>query len=150
VRSLAWLRLWADLLDSRFTIPGTRIRFGLDPLLSLIPGLGELASPAFAVALLVQGIAQGLPKVILTRIVANAMVDALIGAVPVLGTVADIFWRANRDNLRLLERYATPGTRPTRSDYAFIFLLAALVGLLALVPVALGLWLTSLLWQALR
>jgi hypothetical protein len=147
VQSLAWLRIWANLLDSRFTIPGTTIRFGLDPILSLVPGLGELVSPAFAVALLAQGIYQGVPKVVLVRMVANALVDALIGAVPIVGTIADIFWRANRDNLTLLELHARPGVRPTRADYTFVFIVAALVGLLVLIPVALAFWMATLFWQ---
>lgn len=145
--SLSWLRAWADLLDSRFRIPGTNVRFGIDPLLSLIPGLGDLASPAFAVALLVQGIAQGVPKIILVRMVGNALLDAIVGAVPVVGTVADVFWRANTRNLALLELHSHRGIRPTRGDYAFVFVVAAIVGVLALIPVAIALWLTTLLWQ---
>ena len=148
--SLQWLRAWADLLDSRFRVPGTTIRFGLDPLLSLIPGLGDLASPAFAVALLVQGIHQGVPKVILLRMVVNALIDALIGAVPIVGTIGDIFWRANTDNLRLLEEHARPGFRVRRSDYLFVFAVAAVCGLLVLGPVALALWLSVVMWGWMR
>jgi ABC-type antimicrobial peptide transport system permease subunit len=147
VPTLQWLRVWADLLDTRFRVPGTHIRFGLDPILSLVPGLGELVSPAFAIALLVQGLYQGVPRVILVRMVMNAFVDALVGAVPVAGTVADVFWKANRDNLTLLERYAKPGARPSRGDYTFVYIVAALTGLVMLIPVALALWLTTLLWQ---
>lgn len=147
VHSLGWLRAWADLLDSRFRIPGTSIRFGLDPILSLLPGIGDLASPVFAVTLLAHGIYLGVPRVILGRMVVNALADALIGAVPVVGTIADIFWRANRDNLALLEQYARPGARPSRGDYTFVIVVAACVGLLALVPVLIALWFTVLLWQ---
>jgi Domain of unknown function (DUF4112) len=147
VRSLTWLRTWADLLDSRFRIPGTSIRFGLDPILSLIPGVGDLASPVFAVTLLAHGIYLGVPRIILVRMVVNALADALIGAVPVVGTIADIFWRANRDNLALLEHYARPDAKPSRADYTFVIIVAALVGLAALVPVLLALWLTLMLWQ---
>lgn len=150
MRTLQWLRAWADLLDSRFRVPGTRIRFGLDPLLSLIPGLGDLASPVFTMALLVQGIYQGVPRVVLLRMVANALFDAFIGAVPVAGTVGDVFWRANTRNLLLLERHAHPGVKPTRSDYVFLYAIAAIVGILVMIPVVLALWLTVLLWQWLR
>jgi hypothetical protein len=146
---LPWLRAWADLLDTRFRIPGTRIRFGIDPLLSLIPGIGDLASPVFAVALIVQGVQQGVPKVIMLRMVLNALIDAFIGAVPVAGTVGDIFFRANVRNLALLERHARPGVAPRRSDYAFVGLVAAIFGIVTLVPVALAIWLMSLAWSAL-
>ena len=64
---------WANLLDSRFRVPGTQIRFGLDPILSLVPGMGELVSPMFAVALLAQGLYQGVPRVILVRMVAQRL-----------------------------------------------------------------------------
>jgi hypothetical protein len=144
--ALRWLRWWADLLDARFRVPGTRIRFGIDPILSLIPGLGDLASPAFAVVLILQGLHQRVPRVVLTRMVVNALVDAAIGAVPILGNVGDIFWRANTANLALLDRHARPGVPPSRGDFAFIFGLAALACLLALIPVAIAIWLATVVW----
>jgi hypothetical protein len=144
---MGWLRRWAVLLDSRFRIPGTGIRFGLDPLLSLIPGLGDLVSPVFAVALLVQGVRQRVPRVILLRMLGNALIDALIGAVPIAGTVGDVFWRANVRNLAMLERHARPGTPPTRGDYVFVWTMAVIFGALVAVPFALGLYLAALLWR---
>jgi hypothetical protein len=135
------------LLDSRFVVPGTSIRFGLDPLLAVVPGVGDLASPVFTVVLLVQGLHQRVPHVIMLRMVANALFDALIGMVPVGGPVADIFWRANARNLALLERHARPGQPPTRADYAFLFAVAAVFGVLAMIPVLLGIWLTLVLFS---
>jgi hypothetical protein len=147
---LPWLRTWAELLDSRFRIPGTNIRFGLDPILSLVPGIGELASPMFTALLLAQGIAQGVPKVVLLRMIGNALLDALIGAVPAIGSILDIFWRANTDNLALLERHMHPGRQPTRGDYVFAAVLAGLLGLLVGIPMLAGIWLTWQLWQWLQ
>lgn len=149
MRSLLWLRQWANLLDARFRIPATRIRFGIDPLLSLIPGAGELVSPAFAVALLVQALYQGVPRVIMVRMLLNGLLDALIGAVPVAGIVGDVFFRANIRNLALLERHARPGVQPTRGDYAFVFGMAALFGMIVLIPVIIALWLSLQLWNLL-
>src|SRR6188474_1910312 len=71
--TLGWLRTWAVMLDTRFRIPGTQIRFGIDPLLALIPGIGDLASPVFATLLIVQGLHQRVPKVILVRMLGNAL-----------------------------------------------------------------------------
>jgi hypothetical protein len=142
---LPYLRGWAELLDNRFRVPGTNVRFGLDPILSIVPGLGDLVSPAFTVALLVQAVQQRVPRVVLVRMVANALLDALIGAVPVAGTVADVFWRANVRNLALLERHAQPGLPPRREDYLFVWALAIGLGLLAVVPVLVALWLAVLL-----
>jgi hypothetical protein len=142
-----WLRFWADLLDSRFRIPGTDISFGIDPILSLIPGFGDLASPIFTVVLLVQGLRQHVPRVVMVRMVVNALIDALIGAIPVAGNIGDIFWRANNLNLALLERHAQAGRPPTAGDYAFVWLIALVLGLLILVPVLIALWLATVLWH---
>jgi len=147
---LSYLRRWANLLDSRFRIPGTQIRFGLDPILSLIPGLGELASPVFALLLIATGVQRGVPKVVLFRMVVNALLDALIGAIPIAGTVGDIFWRANTANLALLELHSVPGRRPTRADYAFVWAAAAILGVLVAVPVFVGIWLAMWMWQHAR
>ena len=70
---LAWLRWWADLLDSRFRVPGTKIRFGIDPILSLIPGLGELATPMFTALVLTQALRDRVPAAIIVRMVVNAL-----------------------------------------------------------------------------
>lgn len=141
-RDLERLRRIAALLDSRFRVPGTNIRFGLDPILSLIPGLGDLTSPLFALALIVQGLRQRVPKIVLTRMMLNALVDAVIGAVPIAGTIGDVFFRANLMNLRLLERHAHPGRPPETGDYVFVFAMAAVCGLLVAIPAGIGIWLT--------
>jgi hypothetical protein len=146
---LALLRWWADLLDARFRVPGTRIRFGIDPLLSLIPGIGDLASPVYAIVIITHALQLHVPRVVIARMALNALVDALIGAVPVAGTAADIFFRANLRNLALLERHARPGQAPSRGDYAFVFGVAAAFGLLLLIPVIVGLWLGVIVIRAL-
>jgi hypothetical protein len=146
LKALHW---WAELLDSRFRVPGTRVRFGIDPLLSLIPGLGELASPIFALVLITHALHLKLPRVIVARMAINAMIDALIGSVPVAGTIGDVFWRANAANLALLEQHARPGETPSRGDYAFVFTVAGVFGLLLLVPVLVGVWLSALVVRAL-
>ena len=135
----SFLTWWADLLDSRFRIPGTQIRFGIDPILSLVPGLGDLASPIYTMMLLAVAIRDRVPYIVLFRMLANAMLDALIGTIPIAGNVADIFWRANRLNLELLTTHARPGRPLTSKDYIFLFLIAAIFGLLAIVPVILAL-----------
>ncbi|MEO7190367.1 MAG: DUF4112 domain-containing protein [Vicinamibacterales bacterium] len=141
------LRWWAELLDSRFRIPGTSVRFGLDPLLSLIPGIGDLASPVFALVLLVQGLQQRVPRIVLVRMIGNALFDAALGIIPLAGNISDIFWRANSRNLALLERHAHGGGRPARSDYVFVFVMAGVFGALVLIPVVLALWVAVWLLQ---
>lgn len=127
------LRWWATLLDSRFRVPGTDIRFGLDPILSLVPGLGDLTSPVFTVILLIQAVRLRVPRVVLVRMVMNAGIDALVGLVPVAGNIGDVFWRANEWNLALLERHAEPGRPPSRGDIIFV---AVVIGVLVLIGIA--------------
>jgi hypothetical protein len=141
--SLALLRRWADLLDSAFVFPGTSIRFGLDAVIGLIPGIGDLATPAFTVLLLLTGLRMRVPLVVLVRMALNAGFDALIGIVPVAGDIADIAYKANLRNIELLERHTVRGTPPARSD---VWLAAAAGGLvlfvcvIAMIPIAILLW----------
>ncbi|HXH06260.1 MAG TPA: DUF4112 domain-containing protein, partial [Vicinamibacterales bacterium] len=103
------LRRLARLLDAAVRIPGTRIRVGLDPLVGLIPGLGDVVSPLFTGLVLVHAWRRRVPAVVMARMLVNAGLDALLGAVPVVGDAADIFWKAASANVRLLERHAEPG-----------------------------------------
>ena len=131
------------LLDSAFRIPGTGIRFGLDAIVGLIPGLGDLSTPAFAALLLLQAVRMRLPLVVQARMVLNAGFDMLIGLVPILGDLVDIGWKANLRNLALLERHARPGVAPAQSDYVFVALCLAALAVIAITPVVLLVWLLS-------
>ena len=137
------LRRWAVLLDSAFRIPGTGIRFGLDAIIGLIPGLGDISTPAFAALLLMQAVRMRLPVVVQARMVLNAAFDMLIGLVPILGDLVDIGWKANLKNLALLERHARPGVPPARGDYLFLWVCLAFLALIAITPVVLIVWLLS-------
>jgi hypothetical protein len=137
------LRRWAVLLDSRFRVPGTSIRFGLDAIVGLIPGIGDISTPAFAALLLLQAVRMRLPLVVQARMVLNAGIDMLVGLVPILGDLADIGWKANLRNLALLERHARPGVQPRRGDYVFVGLCVAVLGGMAIGPVLLLAWLLS-------
>jgi hypothetical protein len=141
------LRRWARLLDDVFRIPGTNIRFGLDPLVGLIPGLGDIASPVFAIALLLQGLWMGVPKVVLARMVVHAGIDALLGLFPLVGNIADVFWRANRWNLALLERHASIRVSPSRSDYLFVWCAIGVLLLLVFLPIFLVIGLVIWMWS---
>jgi Domain of unknown function (DUF4112) len=137
------LRRWAVLLDSYFRVPGTSIRFGLDAIVGLIPGIGDISTPAFAALILLQAVRMRLPIVVQARMVLNAAIDMLIGLVPVLGDLTDIAWKANLRNLALLERHARPGSAPARSDYIFVSVCLVLLALLAITPIALLAWVLS-------
>jgi hypothetical protein len=140
---LASLRRWAVILDSLFRVPGTSVRFGLDAIFGLIPGIGDLASPAYTALILFEGLRLRVPPVVQARMVLNAAIDMGIGLVPVLGDIADVAWKTNLRNIALLDRHARPGTPPSASDYVFVFVGLVLVALIAIVPIVLIIWLLS-------
>ena len=136
---LSLLRRWAVLLDSAFVIPGIQVRFGLDALLGLVPGIGDFTTPVFTILLLGTGLRLGVPLVVLARMAMNAGIDFLVGIVPLAGDLVDVGWKANLRNMELLERYAAPGTPATRGDVGFVLAgigLMVLVASLALLPIA--------------
>jgi hypothetical protein len=104
-RSLWLARFLADLLDQRFTIPGTSIRIGLDPIVSLIPGVGDLLANLTGSVILIIAAQLGVPKIVLTRMGINIAINTLLGAVPFFGDVISIWYRSNVKNVELLERY---------------------------------------------
>jgi hypothetical protein len=137
------LRRYAVLLDSQFRVPGTNIRFGLDAIIGLIPGLGDVSTPVFAGLLLLQGVRMRLPLVVQARMVLNAALDMLLGFVPVLGDLADIGFKANLRNLALLERHATRGVPPSQSDYIFVVVCLIVLAFIALAPIVVLVWLLT-------
>ena len=140
------LRKWATLLDSAFRVPGTQLRFGLDPVVGLIPGIGDIVTGFFSVLMLLHAVRLRVPKVVLARMTINVGLDLLAGAVPLLGDLFDAGYKANLRNLALLERHAGGGVAPQRSDYMFVGVCAALIALLAIVPLLLAFVLFS--WLA--
>jgi len=143
-RGLDALRRWARIFDSAFRIPGTQITFGIDPILGLVPGLGDVASPVFSLLFIWHGFRLGVPKVVLARMVLNVLIDTGVGAIPVIGDLFDFGWKANAWNLALLERHAMPGRPATSADYLFVTLCALVIVIAALLPIlllfALGAW----------
>jgi Domain of unknown function (DUF4112) len=99
---LDWL---ANILDVAFVVPGTSIRFGVEAILRLVPGIGDAAASALSVYVLYEASRLGIPKTLLARMIANVVIEGLAGAVPVAGDVFDVAWRANRRNVALLREY---------------------------------------------
>jgi hypothetical protein len=139
-RAVAALRRWAVLLDSAFRVPGTPITFGLDPILGLFPGLGDLATPVFSILLMLHAVRLRVPRVVQLRMLMNSAIDFGLGAVPVIGDLFDVGWKANVRNLALLEHHAQPGVRPSTSDWVFVGGIIAALVVLALLPLMLLAW----------
>ncbi|HEX6251382.1 MAG TPA: DUF4112 domain-containing protein [Gemmatimonadaceae bacterium] len=130
-------RALTGLLDTAIRVPGTRFRIGLDPLLGLIPGLGDVAGAAMAGYVVVLGSRFGAPAPVLLRMLANVGVDALLGAVPLLGDLFDVAWKANVRNLALLERYLDEPAPTKRTSKLVVGGILVAIGLLAVGAVTL-------------
>ena len=126
------------ILDQAIRIPGTNIRFGLDPIISMLaPVAGDAVSALLSVYIVIASVRYGLPKGVIARMVFNVGVDYLIGTVPAAGDLFDFAWKANKKNVELLDRHASGKGESKWSDWAWLFFLLggfALVifGLLAL------------------
>ena len=114
---LAWL------LDNTFRIPGTQIRFGLDGLIGLIPGIGDAAGAVISSHILTQAAQMGVPKSILLKMAFNIGLDAILGIIPVLGDVSDFMWKANQRNVQLLNDYLEQPERTVTHSRLFVGLL---------------------------
>lgn len=137
----------ARLLDDAFPVPGTSLRFGIDPLLGLIPGLGDLISALFGFIIIFAAWDRGLPRVTIARMVANIVIDSGLGTLPLLGDAFDVLWKSNRRNYELLIRSsADRDRRHTWRDWAFLGALAAAVLATVALPLLLLWWLVRWLW----
>jgi hypothetical protein len=104
-QSLARLDALSRVMDSAFTIPGTSITMGVDALLGLLPGIGDAISATISSYLIWEAKQLGAPKLVLARMAGNVAIDTVVGAVPFVGDVFDVAYRANRKNVALLKRH---------------------------------------------
>lgn len=131
---LVLTRRLARLMDDLVTVPGTRVGLGLDALIGLLPGVGDLIGSTLSGAIVFDAVRHRVPVPVLARMGLNLLVDAVLGLVPAVGDLLDVAHRANRKNLRLLEVAVAldPDPRPPTVGY----LLAALA--LVLMPLIVG------------
>ncbi len=120
------------VLDTAIRIPGTDRRFGLDALIGLIPGVGDVVGAGMSGFIILTAARMGAPAPVLVRMVANVGIDSLIGAVPLAGDLFDVAWRANTRNAALLERHlAAPAEAKRASAGVVVGLILVLVLLVA-------------------
>ncbi|HET7249170.1 MAG TPA: DUF4112 domain-containing protein [Gemmatimonadales bacterium] len=136
------LQRLARLWDSAIRIPGTRVRVGLDPLVGLVPGLGDAAGALVAAYIVLEAVRFDVPGATLLRMLANVAIDALVGTVPVLGDIFDVAWRANLKNVALIEHHLADPHGARRASRVWIVVVIAGLVLLALLGVAAG-WLVA-------
>ena len=136
-------------MDAGIRIPGTNLRFGLDPILGLIPGGGDALGAVLAGWILVEAIRMGASRATVLRIAGNVALDAGVGAIPFIGDIFDFAWKANLRNVALLERHLAAPERAAHADRSFNLFVLCGVCVLVLGLLALGILLTRWVLRAL-
>jgi hypothetical protein len=134
------LDLLSHVLDDFIKIPGTSIRFGLDGIVGFIPGIGDLIGGIASCIIIVAAWVRGVSYVIVARMVANVAIEVVVGAIPVLGDMFDIAWRANRRNYALLTGSIYEPRKHTIRSWFFLGVLCLVLGALVLLPMLLLTW----------
>ena len=138
------------LLDDLFRVPVLGWRFGLDSLIGLIPGLGDTSTALASFYILASAVRHGVPKITLLRMGLNIGIDYLLGAVPLVGDLADVWWKSNRKNIALLRKRATVSAEDARaasmSDWIFVGGIIAVLTTLAVGSFLVSIYLLSRLW----
>ena len=130
---LNWL---AWLLDSSIPIPGTRFTIGVEALIGLFPVLGDFIGVLLSSYILKEAARLGAPRIVLTRMAFNVLIEGLVGIIPFAGDVFDAAWKANQRNVRLLNAWLDHPKKTARSSSVFaVVLISAVVGLLVLLGV---------------
>ena len=128
---LAWL------LDSAIQVPGTRFRFGLDAIIGLVPGFGDVAGVLLSSYIVREAARAGAPKSVLLHMAWNVAVEGIVGMIPFAGDVFDAAWKANQRNVALLEAHFANPERTRRTSGIFVAsLIAALIALIVLTSTA--------------
>jgi Domain of unknown function (DUF4112) len=143
------VRTVARLLDNAVQIPGTSWKIGLDPIIGLIPGVGDMVGAVLSGYIVLEAVRAEVPTFTLARMLVNVGIDTLLGAVPALGDVFDAAWKSNTMNVALLERHlVTTGSAPPKRRNVIGVMALALTALVLIVGagVALGIFIARLLW----
>jgi hypothetical protein len=135
-----WLAL---IMDNFLRLPGTKFRFGLDPLLGLIPGLGDTGSSVISAMALIAAARRGLPKILLARMSLNILINEIVGIIPLVGDAFSFWFKSNARNYELLKRHTSAPRKSTKSDWIFVALVLGALVLILLVSLAVSFWLLA-------
>ncbi|HEY4281856.1 MAG TPA: DUF4112 domain-containing protein [Chthoniobacterales bacterium] len=132
-----WLAL---VMDDFLRMPGTRFRFGLDPLIGLIPGLGDTASALVSAVTLIYAARCGLPKILLARMSLNILINEVVGIIPGIGDAFSFWFKSNRRNYDLLQQHWGAPRRPRSSDWIFVIAVLAVLSLVVIAGLVVSLF----------
>jgi len=130
-------RFVSTIMDRLIKIPGLKKRLGLNPIVDLVPGFGDIAAAVISVSVLGYGIRRGVPKILLGRMALNVLINEVVGLVPVVGSIFAFWFTANTRNYELIRAHLDTPSRSTKSDKIFVGLIMALV-VLVIVGSAIG------------
>jgi hypothetical protein len=133
-----WLAL---IMDNILRLPGTQFRFGLDPLMGLIPGIGDTGSTIISAMALIAAARRGLPKILLARMSLNILINEVVGIIPIAGDAFSFWFKSNARNYDLLRRHTAAPRRSTKSDWIFVALVIGALIVILLVSLAVSFWL---------
>src|SRR2546423_4002962 len=123
-----WLAL---IMDEIIRVPGTNFRFGLDPIIGLIPGIGDTSSALVSAFALIQALRLGVPKILLGRMALNILANEVIGIIPVVGDAFSFWFKSNARNYEIIKNHRLGSAPPSKSDWLFV--IGVLVALLVVV-----------------
>ena len=137
-QDLFWIEEMVKLMDSRFRIPGTDFRFGLDPILGLLPVVGDLTSFAISGGLVLYMLRFGVSRKVVVLMILNIFLDATIGSIPIIGHVFDFYYKANSRNINLLRKHYQENKYQGSGNW--IIVLVAIVLFVLIFLMFWGLW----------
>lgn len=119
-----WVAL---LMDNLLRLPGTKLRFGLNPLIDFIPGVGDVSAAVVSTSVLLYALRHGIPKLLLARMALNILINETVGIIPIVGSAFAFWFRCNQRNYQLLHSHARAPREQHRSDVVFVAVLIAIV-----------------------
>ncbi|MCC0179166.1 DUF4112 domain-containing protein [Waterburya agarophytonicola K14] len=146
VAKIKKLRRISKVLDNAIAIPGTKLRFGLDPILGLLPGGGDTITGGLSAYIVVEAAKMGLPREIIGQMIVNILIDSFAGTIPVLGDLFDFGWKSNVKNIELLEKHLDLG-EPEKSNPLLVFGLILLLTMIVLGFAALTFFSVRFFWN---
>ena len=145
---VATAELLAKVLDTTVKIPGTPFYLGLDPLLGLIPGLGDILANLLGTVILVLAARLQVPQIVVARMSLNLLINGAIGAIPIIGDLFSVWFRSHARNAELLRRAASQPHRRIEQDWLYVVGIIGGTAVLLLLAIAAVLWIVVRLWAA--
>src|SRR3954451_21401531 len=139
-----WL---AYIMDEVIRVPGTQFRFGLDPLLGLIPGIGDTSSALVSAFALIQAVRIGVPKVLIMRMALNILTNEVIGVIPVIGDTFSFWFKSNARNYEIIKNHRLGTSAPKPTDWLFVIGILLLIFLIVCAGIAISFFLLGALMR---